>query len=128
MGHVLIVSTTVHANLSIFRATSNNILVWIILPGPQLGVEDGGDRKGCGQEPDHGDVECVGPGAHHVIRKVPFTVFSEEMVGQEQNSQRKEKQETVIEISEIKRISNLVLNVFFITKGKEYGFRKIKTR
>lgn len=125
MGHVFIVSATVHANLGVFRASSNNILVWIILPGPQLGVEDGGDCKGCRQEPDHGDVESVGPGAHYVIRKVPFTVFSEEVVGQEENSQRQEKQETVIEISEIKRILNLVLNVFITSLLLNFGHIKM---
>ena len=88
-----------HADGGIVGSASNDVLVGVLGPGSDLREECAGDSEQSGEEPDHGDVDGVGPGPGHVLTLSPLGVLDKEMVGQEHDGQGQEEEEAVVEIS-----------------------------
>lgn len=93
------VDASVHADGGVVGSAGDDVLVGVLGPGPDLGEERAGDSEQSGEEPDHGDVDGVGPGSGHVLALGPLGVLHEQVVGQEQDGQRQEEQEAVVEVS-----------------------------
>ena len=93
----------VHADGGVLGATGDDVLVRIILPVPDVSEEGGGHRKQGREEPDERDVDGVGPGPGHVLTLSPLGVLDKQMPGQEQDGQRQEEQQAVVEISEMRK-------------------------
>ena len=98
------VNRGVHADGGVVGATSDDVLVWILAPWSHLGEECAGDSEESGEEPDHGDEDGVRPGSGHVLALSPLGVLHEQMIGQEEQSEREEEEEAVVEISEEENI------------------------
>lgn len=109
----------VHADSGVIGASSDDVLVGVILPGPDGGEEGGGSREQGREEPDERDVEGVGPRPGHVLTLGPLGVLDKEVPGQEQDGQRQEEKQAVVEISEmrttLKRISKSVHHCTFLS-------------
>ena len=91
----------VHADRGVVGAAGDDVLVRIVLPFSDVSKEGGGHGEEGGEEPDEGDVDGVGPGPGYVLTLRPLGVLHKEVPGQEQDGQRQEEQQTVVEISEI---------------------------
>jgi len=89
----------VHADSGVIGASGDDVLVGVILPGPDGGEEGGGSREQGREEPDERDVEGVGPRPGHVLTLGPLGVLDKEVPGQEQDGQRQEEKQAVVEIS-----------------------------
>ena len=93
----------VHADSGVLGASSDDVLVRVILPVPDGREEGGGRREQGREEPDERDVDGVGPGPGHVLTLSPLGVLDKQMPGQEQDGQRQEEQQAVVEISEMRK-------------------------
>ena len=100
-----------HANGGILGSASDDILVGVLGPGPDLSEERGGDSEQGREEPDHRDVDGVRPWSWNILALSPLGILHKEMIGQEQDGQGEEEQEAVVEISE-----NIQLSLFVLTK------------
>jgi len=89
----------VHADSGVIGASSDNVLVRVILPGSDGREEGCGSREQGREEPDERDVESVGPRPGDILTLSPLGVLDKEVPGQEQDGQRQEEQQTVVEIS-----------------------------
>ena len=102
-GHLAPGDWLVHADSGVLGAAGNDVLVRIILPGSDGREEGGGRREQSREEPDEGDVDGVGPGPGHVLTLGPLGVLDKQVPSQEQDGQRQEEQQAVVEISEIRK-------------------------
>ena len=93
------VDAGVHADGGIVGSAGDDVLVGVLGPGSDLREERAGDSEQSGEEPDHGDVDGVRPGAGHVLALSPLGVLDKQMVGQEHDGQGQEEEEAVVEIS-----------------------------
>ena len=94
---------TMHAHLGVVGpAPEHVVLVRVLLDVVQLCEEGRGDGEEGGEEPDEGDVDGVGPGPGHVLTLGPLGVLDKQVPSQEQDGQRQEEQQAVVEISEIR--------------------------
>jgi len=92
------VNAGVHAHGGVLGSAGNNVLVRVISPGSDLSEERGGDREQGGEEPDQRDVDGVRPRSGNILALSPLGVLHKQMIGQEEDCQRQEEQEAVVEI------------------------------
>ena len=95
------VDAGVHADGGVVGSAGDDVLVGVLGPGSDLREECAGDSEESGEEPDHGDVDGVGPGSGHVLALGPLGVLHKEMVGQEHHGQGQEEEEAVVEVSKM---------------------------
>ena len=98
-----------HAHLGSLWPAGDHVPVGILFPGPELGVEHRGNGEHGREQPDEGNVEGVGPGSSHVLGEVPLAVLREQVEGEEERSEREEKQETVVEISKQETVVEILI-------------------
>ena len=109
----------VHADSGVIGASSDDVLVRVILPGSDGSEEGGGSREQGREEPDERDVESVGPRPGDILTLSPLGVLDKEVPGQEQDGQRQEEQQTVVEISEMRTtIKSQNLNIIALFSAR----------